>query len=89
VSREIAVARCRTCGTVRPVIRCFNRYETVCSHCGHVCHVKDEDMKWVPEDRWPLAAALIGTRPTAFVTRETAPAPLVETDLWDQGAPWH
>jgi len=38
-------------------------------------------MKWVSQDKWPLAAALLGTRMTAFVTRE---AP----EMFDQGTAW-
>lgn len=85
MATEYAVARCRNCGTVRPLIHVFGHYETVCNECGHIYRVREADIKWVAQDRWPLASALLGTRPTAFVTRET---PLVQVDLFDQGAPW-
>ena len=81
MSREVALAKCRNCGTYRPVLHYHDHYETVCSECGHVYAVKDADVKWVAQDRWPLASALLSTRPTAFVTRE---AP----EMFDQGTPW-
>ena len=81
MSREVAVARCRSCGNIRPVIKYHDHFETVCDHCGHVHAVREADLRWVAQDRWPLASALLGTRPTAFVTRE---AP----EIFDQGTPW-
>jgi len=81
MSREVALARCRNCSTVGPLIRYDGHYETVCTHCGHMYRVPEQDIRWIAVERWPLAAALLGTRPTAFVTRE---AP----EMFDQGTPW-